>query len=86
MGVDGSAGWSLSISLAEQMRKRSKRFLSLKDRLALYASEMGKKAGELPPGSERDALLRKASQADAAAARLDDWVNPIPRPKQIPRT
>jgi hypothetical protein len=44
--------------------------------LALYASEVSRKAAELPPGTERDALLRKARQADTAASHFDDWINP----------
>ena len=47
--------------------RRSKRFLSLKDRLVLYANEVRERAARLPPGIERDALLKKALQADAAA-------------------
>lgn len=47
---------------------RSRRFLSLKDRLALYAEAMRKKAARLPPGAERDLLLKKASQAAGASA------------------
>jgi hypothetical protein len=48
--------------------RRSKRFLSLKDRLALYAEAMRKKAARLPPGAERDLLLKKATQAAGASA------------------
>ena len=54
--------------------RRSKRFLSLKDRFALYAGEVGKSAARLPPGIERDALLKKARQADAEA-QTDGWAN-----------
>jgi hypothetical protein len=39
----------------------------LKDRLVLYANEVRERAARLPPGIERDALLKKALQADAAA-------------------
>lgn len=49
------------------MQEQVKRFLSLKDRLALYAQEVRGKAGLLPPGIEREALLEKARQADAAS-------------------
>ena len=54
--------------------RRAKRFLSHRDRFALYASEISKKASELPPGSDKDALLRKARQADTAALHLDEWL------------
>jgi len=38
------------------------------------AKEMRDRAARLPYGPERDALLRKARQADTAS-RLDDWSN-----------
>jgi len=56
--------------------RRSKRFLSLEDRLALYAEGMRKKAARLPPGVEKDVLLRKASQAAGARAGEDGADNP----------
>ncbi len=46
---------------------QARQFLSLKDRLALYAKEVRSKAARLPPGIEREALLEKARQADEAA-------------------
>jgi len=46
------------------LEPRRKRFLSLKDRLALYANEVRGRANLLPPGNEKDALLKKADQAD----------------------
>ena len=48
--------------------------IPLKDRLALWATETRKLANKLPPGPERDELIRKASQADTAS-HLDDWAN-----------
>jgi hypothetical protein len=53
-------------------RRRSKRFLTLKDRLALYANEVREGASLLPPGIERDILIKKARQADTAS-QLEDW-------------
>jgi hypothetical protein len=55
-------------------RRRVKQTMSLKDRLALFAKKIRDDASELRPGPERDALLKKASQADAAA-HLDGWAN-----------
>lgn len=55
-------------------RRRFKQELSLRDRLALFAKAAREKALTLPPGAERDELLRKASQADTTA-HLTDWVN-----------
>jgi hypothetical protein len=54
-----------------QEGRGSRRFLSLKDRLALYAEEVRKKAAHLPPGTERELLLKKANQA-ASASAVDD--------------
>jgi len=54
-----------------------RQFLSLQDRLALYADEVRKKAALLPPGVKRDALLEKARQADEGAA-LKSRINAPP--------
>jgi hypothetical protein len=51
-----------------QEHRPRRQFLSLNDRLALYAKEVRKKAACLPPGTEKDALLEKARQADDASA------------------
>jgi hypothetical protein len=55
-------------------RRRFKQAASLKDRLASFAKEVREKASLLRPGPEKDALLRKARQADTAA-HLEDWAN-----------
>ena len=60
------------ISVSEPPRKR---FLSLKDRLALYANEVRGRASLLPPGNEKDALLKKADQADTLS-EIDEWTRP----------
>lgn len=54
--------------------QKPRRFKTLKDRLALYAKEVREKAASLPPGVERDVLLKKARQADDASA-VNDWAN-----------
>ena len=46
----------------------------LKDRLTAFAEEARQKADELPPGPERDEMLKKARQADTAC-HLDAWAN-----------
>jgi len=56
------------------MGRGGRPLLSLKDRLALYANEVREKAILLPPGIERETLLKKARQAEVAS-QLDDWVN-----------
>jgi hypothetical protein len=55
-------------------RRRFKQTLSLKDRLASFAHEVRERALQLRPGPERDALLKKARQADTAS-HLNDWAN-----------
>ena len=55
-------------------RRRFKQTTSLKERLASFAKQVRDKASQLPPGAERDAMLKKASQADTAA-HLDGWAN-----------
>ena len=44
---------------------------SLQDRLTAWATEVRKQALTLPPGPERDAVLKKAGQADTTAHRGD---------------
>jgi hypothetical protein len=51
-------------------RRRFKQQLSLQDRLASFAKTAREVAALLPPGAEKDELLRKASRADTA-----DWLN-----------
>jgi hypothetical protein len=55
-------------------RRRFKQTTSLKDRLASFAEEIRKKASELRPGPERDALLKRARLADTAS-HINDWAN-----------
>jgi predicted trehalose synthase len=57
-----------------QRRRRVKQVTSFKDRLSSFAKEVREKALRLPPGVEREAMLRRASRADTAA-HLDDWIN-----------
>lgn len=55
-------------------RRRHQHEISFKDRLAQWAEEIRKQAAKLPPGTEREAMLKRASHADTAA-HLDDWAN-----------
>ena len=57
-----------------QRRRRFKQSISFHDRLTTWANQVREQANRLPPGPERDALLKKASQADTAS-HLDDWAN-----------
>ena len=47
-------------------RRRSKQQVPLQDRLASFAKTARELAALLPPGAEKDELLRKASRADTA--------------------
>jgi hypothetical protein len=55
-------------------RRRFKDTLTFPDRLANEAERLREEAETKPPGPERDALLRKARQADIAA-HIDQWVS-----------
>jgi hypothetical protein len=57
-----------------QKRRRFKQTTSLHDRLASFAKETRDKASLMPPGREKDDLLKRASRADTAS-HLDDWAN-----------
>jgi hypothetical protein len=55
-------------------RRRFKQTDPLQARLAAFAQDARVEAAKLPPGPEREEMLRKASQADTAA-HLDEWCN-----------
>jgi hypothetical protein len=54
--------------------RRSKRKVTLQDGLSAWAREVREQAAQMKPGLERDALLRRARQADTAS-HLDEWIN-----------
>lgn len=58
------------------MRKRRRLIQTetLQDRLQALAKDVRAQAAGLPPGLEKDNLLRKARQADTAS-HLDEWMN-----------
>jgi hypothetical protein len=55
-------------------RRRFKNTLTFPDRLKTFADELKAKAAELRPGPEREALLKRARQADIAT-HIDEWAN-----------
>jgi hypothetical protein len=57
-----------------QRRRRFNQFLSLQDRLSAWADTVRKQALALPAGAQREALLKKAHQADTAI-HLNEWAN-----------
>ena len=57
-----------------QKRRRFKQTTSLEERLTEQARLLRAKARLLPPGPEREVLLRKARQ-DEAASHMSEWLN-----------
>jgi hypothetical protein len=55
-------------------RRRFKNVLSFPDRLANEVNRLRKEAEALAPGPERDALLKKARQADVAS-HMEEWLS-----------
>jgi hypothetical protein len=55
-------------------RRSSRPKITLQDRLSAWAKVVREQAVRLPPGRERDDMLKKARQADTSA-HLDDWAN-----------
>jgi len=54
-------------------RRRIKQIVSLEERLAEEAKRLRAKAKSLPPGALREALLRKARQADTGS-HISEWL------------
>jgi hypothetical protein len=63
-----------------QKRRRFKQTLSLQDRLAAFAGEMRESAAAMPPGPERDNLLKRAGQADNALDLTGEFLTQAKRP------
>ena len=55
-------------------RRRFKQTTTLQERLAEQASHVRAEAKLLPPGPQREGLLRKARQ-DEAASHMSEWLN-----------
>jgi hypothetical protein len=56
------------------LRRRVKHQFSLQDRIIAWAKEAREQAAKLPPGPDRDTLLKKVLQAETAL-HLEDWAN-----------
>lgn len=54
-------------------RRRFNQTVSLTDRLLAFAKLMRERAASMQPGSERNATLAKATDAETAI-RMDQWV------------
>lgn len=62
-------------------RRRIKQTTSLEERLQRQAEQIRLRAESLPPGQERDALLKKARETDMGA-HIGEWLkSPGPPPK-----
>ncbi len=57
-----------------QQRRRFKQTVSFEDRLAQEAERAKAAAEILPDGTERDLLLKRARQAEAAA-HINEWLS-----------
>lgn len=55
-------------------RRRFKQILSLEERLAAEAIRLREEAENAPPGIEREALLRKARQAETGS-HMSEWLD-----------
>ncbi|MBR0739234.1 hypothetical protein JQ581_20075 [Bradyrhizobium liaoningense] len=55
-------------------RNRRKQTQSLQERLAAFAEKARARALSLPPGKEREMLLRRAKQNDVTS-NLTDWLS-----------
>jgi hypothetical protein len=53
-------------------RRRFKQTTTLQERLQAFAQDLSEQASVLPEGEQRDALLKRARQADVAA-HIDEW-------------
>jgi hypothetical protein len=56
-----------------QLRRRFKQTQSLEERLAQEAKRLREEAKLLPPGAERDRIIRKARQAETGS-HLTEWL------------
>jgi hypothetical protein len=70
------------LAISDMKRNRSKPH-SFEERLATASTIFRKQACRMPPGKERELLLRKASQVDTAV-RINNWLRSpaIPSQKQ----
>jgi hypothetical protein len=57
-----------------QQRKRVKQIASLEDRLTAEAQRSREEAKSLPPGTLREALLRKARQCETGS-HMSEWLS-----------
>jgi hypothetical protein len=56
------------------MSQASQPKLPLQDRLALHALRLEEEAWSLPPGPEREAMIRRARQVETAS-HVNEWLS-----------
>ncbi|QPF81730.1 hypothetical protein IC762_18085 [Bradyrhizobium genosp. L] len=56
-----------------QKRRRLKQTQTLEERLKERAKELRDRAKAMPPGAEKEALLKRARQAETGA-QMSDWL------------
>lgn len=54
-------------------RRRFKQQTTLEERLSSWTKSLREQAAKLPPGPDRDALIRRANQAETGS-RLNSWL------------
>jgi hypothetical protein len=57
-----------------QRRRRFEHQFTLQERIVEWAKEVREQAAKLPPGPDRDMLLKKVQHAETAL-HLEDWAN-----------
>ena len=69
-------------------RRRFKQSASLEERLRTHAAELRDEAEQLPPGQEKEALLRRARQNEEAAEISESLkpadCSPLPNSRKRP--
>ena len=69
----------------QQQRRRFRQTISLEERFAEEAKRLREEAKLLPPGAARDALLRRARQAEPGS-RMSEWLSsPGLQPPTLPK-
>ena len=60
----------------KKRRNRSPQNQPLEERLVAHATRLREEAKTLSPGTVRDAILRRAEQAETAAMGMSQWLSP----------
>jgi len=57
-----------------QRRRRFKQTTSLQERLTEFAKDVRQRAKAMPPGKDRELLLRQAREADTGS-HIEEWLS-----------